>query len=412
MIFIVVILFAFVLGIILKNTGWPLIVFSFVILLPMTALLPDDEALLGFIDPQHFVAVLLISTFYIQGNYHSTKIRKLNIQRKRALILMLIFTLTLSYVRQIKLFLISSINIDSLPKTIIRDMLLAWAIVLIIRRMNDRRIYKAVTKAIIIGGIIIGISIYFYYQITSISNLGTGMVVEERKSGFLSLNPNGAGAYCAIIIGFCLAYIEKERKKRIFYYICIALSLLGIIGTASRTAFITSIALFGIYLIRSKMSFKKIVLPVLILIPTSIFIYSKTGDLMSERIDESLQGKGASSLLHRYQIWGIYFEDIKNKPHYLFFGNTDRQPTIYGHHNYFLYLIWSFGVFIVCLFLLLVYKILKYNNDYSNYGSFAIVYSIFAFLSTSYAGADHPNYILVLIIALSIGIIPRKGLAK
>lgn len=405
MLLIAILICILVVGGILKFSGWPLLVFGFVMLNPMTALLPQSQALFGVIDANHILAIAVIGAKYL-GNYKKESFRSLNKQRKRAIYLMLIFYYLYNYIGEIKGELISSTGFGFLPKRLTKDFLIVWALILIIKKMDNRKVYAAIDKAIVLGGIVIGISIYFADPIRSITMLGTGMNIGGRQSGFLALNPNAAGAYCAMVIGYCLSKIEFSKKDYKIYYICIATSFIGVLGTASRTAFLASLFLFAIFVIRNKISIKKLIIPSLIIVSIFIILYSKAGEVLDERLEEVTMG--LTSLDHRYEVWQIYLEDIYAKPYYMLIGNTEKAPTVYGHHNYYLALTWSMGIIFLLLYLSLIVKIIKYKMDKINLLNFPVIYSVGAYLFTSITAGNPPNQTLILIIALSTGIVQDK----
>jgi hypothetical protein len=409
------VLLVLIIGSLFKIRGWPLLVFGFIILYPMrSTIIPAEETLFGVLGPENLISFLLI-IFYKMDNKYITVNRWYNDPIKKfGLLLMFFFMFIFLRITDIKDFFISGMELDPLPKRIFRDLILLITTILIAKRINDKRVYEAISKALILGSIVISLSIYFTTYLEGIG-LVTGFELEQnvygvedatRGSGFLRLNPNGAGAYCAFIIGFFLGKIEtsKLRKENIVYLIVIGVALLGITGTASRTSLIASAFVYILYLIRSRSNWKKNIIPTLIVSIIGFIIYFNAGTYLNARVNEAFDSQGAS-LVSRMDHWSYYLNDINNNPDILIYGNTHEQPTVYGTHNYYLYLVWSFGLGALFLFLFLMFKLLQFSDKNNRYLSVPLIYPLSTFLITSLAGGDPPNFTYIIIILISSGII-------
>lgn len=240
----------------------------------------------------------------------------------------------------------------------------------------------------------------FYYNINDI--IYDAIPVEIVNYKFSSRasatfdNPLILATYLVITTPFCAfgSVYFRHSKNRKISRICLLLSIVGIVATSSRSAYIAvAISIITILLSTgNKKVFSKIIPFVFILIasfPVGIFL----------RYKNSSAGAFEASTERRLDIWKSCFDMIKNKILLGFGAGTDNVHTmlrdVYGidrshAHNLFVELFVEGGIvgiaFIVVIIAMIVRCIYKMitgkNKTFKNY---AVLYisSLLAFLTMS-----------------------------
>jgi hypothetical protein len=116
------------------------------------------------------------------------------------------------------------------------------------------------------------------------------------------------------------------------------------------------------------------------------------------------QETGGGSLTHRQETWLTYYYDLLKNPEYLIWGNTDSKPTKYAPHNYYIKIMWTFGLVFLYLFLKKLYAIFMSNiKSVNTNGGYLAAYLVIVYLTTSITGNYSPHVIYIIIFALSEG---------
>ena len=409
-IYIIVLLIGFLQG----NKKWALFVYAFVVLNPMRSLISQEEYLFTRIAPDNVANIMLLISFIFLQKNEFVKFKFLPDQLRTASVILLFFIFFINYYIRFKNMIILEKFDDPIRLfQVVRDFALIISFLLIAKSIHDPKIYSAVEKGIIMGSIFIGLSIS-YPDVFENIGLTTGFEVGERKSGFLALNPNSAGAYAAIIIGFCIARINTQKSKlNILYYLCILVMLAAIMNTGSRQALIATslIIVYYIYNNFKNLSSKYLVISISLLILFTFFSYKYIGITMEQRMVEIVEDGG--SLQSRMDHWLEYLTDIKRNPNYLLIGNINESPTIYDPHNYYLKLIWSAGIFVFIYFILLLFYLWKNAQSKGLFFAFDLRYVLIPLIITLFVNSYVLNYSLILIMFLSVGnpgLLSKRGI--
>lgn len=395
--------------------GDDLIIFLFIVLFPMKSVTISLETSFGYISPDNIIA--LIAVAYLPWKNKRTWRHKLDGQKKNAVVFFLLFNLFIVYYVVLKnQFVLRTSEVPTI-KAIINEVVFLIIFLLILKKLNKESVYAAVEKGIILSSILIGISIIFANELTSVGlNPDIGQYdsikkILNRPSGFLFNDANVAGMFCVIYFFFILAKILFNRKRNAAYITALIILFLGVINTGSRTSFIALLCSLGLLLISFQKHIKtaRLFLILLGLIGFLVFFYFKFGDPMSERfIRLRQQGRFSIASLPRIGYWKTYLNEVVKNPEYLVLGNLDPPPINRTPHNYYIMMLYYGGVWIVLAYFTIIRKIMKFKNPSSSTSAFPISYTLIACSICLFTLTDSPPKNLALVIAMSSGLMVLK----
>ncbi len=240
-------------------------------------------------------------------------------------------------------------------------------------------------------------------------------------------NPNVFGEYLILLIPLCIAlfFVSKKASERFSYFLCLFTSIVALIYTWSRGAWLGCIAsLIVFFVILSKRAISFYFLGVFALPLAIPFLPSS----VTERF-VSIGNMADSSTSYRVFIWEASVKMIKD---YFFTGigvGTDAFQTVYSEyalagietaphsHNLYLQIMVELGIFgfavfalTIALFIIKVFSYLKNGTDRSTkLISGAIMCGILAFLVQGITDYVWYNYrvfgIFWMLIALCVALI-------
>lgn len=415
--------------VIIRKVNIELFTFLFVLLLPMRGLSPEQSGILGRLSPDNFATGFLLVSLILSRGRNSVSFKQLDSSKKLGFFLMLVFLLGVHYFIKIKDILIVGETAYGMPPEgiklyqLLRDLVIVYTFFLLSKRLYNQRILRAVNLAVVYGSIILSVTIIFPGLVQSYGLIG-GFSVSERQSGILNVNPNVAGSYCSIIIGYVLAlFNNKEFHKgydkgfpnRPVLIVTGVFLFVAILYTGSRQALVAVLLVTMYYLLTNIKTLHKNfnIFYFLLLLFIFYLFYRSQGQMMQTRITESIE-TGGGTLQSRVEHWSVYINDLANNPEYLISGNTKPLPLNYRYnsHNLYIFLLWNTGIFILGLLVYWLYKL--YKNGYKrleNRLSFNIRFCLGAFVLTSFVNSFVMNYTFVAIILMSSGI-PFRELSK
>ena len=167
--------------------------------------------------------------------------------------------------------------------------------------------------------------------------LGISLSEYNGRLSVLGINQNQLGLMSAISIFLFISILKNTSNLvyKIFIYLFIVMLLILLLGTASRTAFLTLLIGFIIFITKNNFSKGKKILFYFYALILSILIWFTTlkGSLTISRLAETFE---AGEISARDLIWLKIFEIFKND--YIFgIGETGYAQKMYGsfleHHG-------------------------------------------------------------------------------
>jgi len=409
------VILVYVLVLILGSTFFKLkwlenITFAFVVLLPMKAIVHPNDYIFYRISPDDLSVAGFLIAYYFFANYRLIKFRKIDESKKYTFYFIVILIFCLNYYINIKAnYWVGTDATGLRPEEvqafqIIRDLIIIYSIILIFKLIYDERMYWAIEKGLLFGTAIIALSMSFsdYF---SIIGLHSGFAVHGRTSGFLNDNPNVAGAYLSIFIGYFIGRIENYNSNIInlkYYIIVLFIAIIGIFATASRTSLIALFFVFSYFLFKNSFvgNIRQKVVG-LFLIFALLIAFIEFGSMMEDRVNTAMSSEG-ETLQTRFLHWALYFEDLMYNKDYLIYGNTKPIQHWGDVHNLYLYLTWNAGLIYLLIFIFLIRKISKstrFNRNF--YFKIDILYLIIPLIVSGFTSSHiiRINYLLAFALA-------------
>lgn len=181
-----------------------------------------------------------------------------------------------------------------------------------------------------------------------------------RFMGFYNIilgDENNVGAFFAGIFGFFLAQYEKfgNLKKYLFVF---GFSVLGLLLSGSRTAFIILALIILVFILSNKYATKRIGILAAIVI-FFIAFYNQLERLFLRFFDDSAVRAVDSRQMGRVGKWILYINWLAENPETLIFGNLTRINYRYAPHNMLIYIVYHFGIIPLAIFISLLTKLVK-----------------------------------------------------
>ena len=228
-----------------------------------------------------------------------------------------------------------------------------------------------------------GVDSYNYWKIGFNSN--NWIFTEGRINGLQAGGPNAFGGIIACLGIYCVTYIKGNFKD-----IVIFISLLGCFLTYSRAPLIVYVLLLFVYVLLEKHYLRILTIVITLLITINFGLIDRfTSESETEGVADRVQMQQASfqdisSRSFQENIFGYGFENfgiVRDELKSIGEFSDNLRPT--GPHNSFLFIVLSYGLFGLLLFLniflrefISFFKLFKENLVKSNYlflGSFVAI---------------------------------------
>lgn len=278
---------------------------------------------------------------------------------------------------------------------------------LLLERFGIEKIVKILRYILLLNTIVIILS---YFSGGQLIDIGGG---DGRFAGFL-LNPNRAG-FSGVVLLVCELYLLGNNSSKLSYYI-IPMVLLGVYLTFSRTAFIMTFLVVGLFLVETAFArgvtlsrFSKLLsLGVICVIVYSLFMSDLIEESISqqssriEELNSFMEGKinpettGGRSFLAEAGLERIFENPI--------FGNGLHTFAQFEHigsgvHNQYL-LIWGeagiFALLAYLYYLVSLWRSIDRNAGLLNFLVKGLVICIIVFSSTSHNMFGEKTIMLIL----------------
>jgi len=343
----------------------------FVYHLPLLPIISTEHKLFSLLGPEEIIyGTSFLVLLFIQKKY--LKADKLNKYQQISISFIYFLFLVNLYIIIKDIFL--GLDPDKTKglfyifKNFVRSFLYYMSLVLLIKLIYFKGLYEYIIVGIKYAVVTITISMLFTKELMSIGAgiaLKPGLTNEilsgqyQRYLGFYGAggDENSVGIFLVAAFGFFLALFERtgDLKK---YIVFMGFAVLGSFLTGSRTTFLALAFVILIFLITNKSGYAKIVF--LILGVIFYFVFTKQIELVLQRfIDPSAIKAINPNEEGRVGKWIIYGNWIMNHLETLLFGNQRNITYNRAPHNYFVYLIYHAGLFVLIIFIKWFYRLIK-----------------------------------------------------
>lgn len=397
------------------RTRWENAVTLYVAAIPLLSFLGPNDQFLGFLDHRSVVSVLVIFSVYaLRPAPIAIRNSKQDGMKYSVIFLYVFIVIVLARYIEIKNGLIfNHLDMATQFKRLTRDLIYAFALVLIVYRMYDVRTLRGLKNGLLIGmGIIISSMLFYdFYLRLGFSLQGAADYLSDsdasRLTGFLGRNANGAAAVFNSVFAYVLARNERAKNFTKQDISLLMLCFIAILLCASRTGLFALAFISMLYAIRKFKNINSFFINLLVVSVVGIILFHYFGEVAAERVHQYQTGE-FDTLASRQSYWKMYANDLVDNPDYLIIGNLD-PPTYHRFvHNTFIHFLFSTGL---VSFLILSYhfwRIYKLRNRYQeNRFYYTPIYALFALLISWITGAASIYEWFVLIIAASSGIPER-----
>ena len=338
----------------------------FVFNIPLLPVVLTDYKILSFVGPHEIIYGF---SFYVLNKMIKKKKIKLNKEQKLGI--GLVYFLFFMEFYPVAKNILLGIHYDNTKglfyifKNFVRYYLYYASIVLLIKLAYQEDIFKYSIVGIKYAIVTIVISMVYTRDLILMNagvsyDLGRKEIIlsgaYQRFVGFYGAggDENSVGIFMASTFGFFLALFEKngDMKK---YIVFLGFTVLGVLLTGSRTAFMALSAVVFMFLITNKSGKNKFA--ILIAIVIFYFAFSKQLDAVLQRfldpdakgaIDPNSQQKG------RAWKWVFYTNWILSNPQTFMIGNLEKINLHRAPHNYFILIVYQAGIVPFFIFLCIV----------------------------------------------------------
>ena len=336
-----------------------IIIALYLIVLPTAGVVSSEYNVLEVFGIDEFINLIIIG-FFIYKNFPNYK---KTIDQKIAISLILLMILITIYTNFKNVFFdIYSIDSITAFKRVIFISLKYYPLLLIIKHIRNYQIRKNVYLGLYLSGIVIVISQFFNEHFSLIglvtfddsefAGLAENISQVNRVTGFYNGDPNSAGAYLLMIIGFIFVKIENKHQLKLLYSLVIFF-LIGILMTASRTIFVSFAMILVLFLFNNKssrVSWQVLLYLIIALLFMSDFLLNQISRFHNAhyQVDTNVDG-------NRIMKWVFYLNFLIESPSYLLTGSQSEIDNR-AAHNIYVQTLFNVGVIPLILFISKIYK--------------------------------------------------------
>jgi hypothetical protein len=378
------------------------VIVLYLLLLPTAGIIPSEENILEAFGLDEFINIITIG-YFINSKFFSNKINKIQQSAKSLVIFMILIVFFVNLKNAF--FGIYDGEYFLAFKRVIFIIIKYLPLFFIIKYINKFKIRQYVILGIYISGVLIVLSQFFNEHLLLINFVtfddsefaGLAARVEKinRFSGFYNGDPNSAGIFLLMVIGYLFIQIEKQKKKVLLLLVLLFSG--GILLTASRTvivSFVVIALIFSYYNKSSKISFQIYLLFAIAGLFAFDFIANQLSRFHNAHLQTSTKVDG-----NRIMKWVYYLNFMLESPEYFITG-AQEEINNRSAHNVYVQMLFNVGIFPVIIFITKLIKsftlIIKHNKK--------SIYFVIPFFSiTMYVGElkEVPIYILLFMLVMS-----------
>lgn len=353
--------------IVLYLINFKYIITFFVFHLPLLPVISTDYKLFGLVGPHEIIYGISFFVLYTMDK-RKPKIRLNKYQKLSINFVYFLFFINMYIIVKDTLFGLNPkfTGVVYILKNLIRYFLYYISLVMLIKVIYKENLFNYVLNGIKYLVVFLVISMLFTDFLISIGADISGKHAylsrqdfRTRFSGFYGAggDQNSVGVFLACTLGFFIALFENTGKLK-EYIVYIGFTVLGILLTGSRTAFLSASIIFLIFFVTNKSGSAKFYIIISVII--FYFIFNKQLDLVIQRFfDPSAIAAVDPKSDGRVWKWIYYSEWMLNNPKTFILGNQERISIKYAPHNYFIYVIYRTGLIFFIFFIRLLFKLLK-----------------------------------------------------
>lgn len=197
--------------------------------------------------------------------------------------------------------------------------------------------------------------------------------VQQNSNVGITTQPGNNALYLTTLLAFCVAHLmttNKKNKKTIYWWICLILTVIGIISTTKRAPLVfNAFSIYAVYMIynRRRINFNKIIKVFAVIIVGLIlfFIIYKNTDVFSGVIAKNSYLAISNDISNgRISLWNYALEQFNNNPIFGVGLKTTYDVLGLDVHNVYIQLLAETGIvgFTIFLFALLILVVNSIKN--------------------------------------------------
>jgi hypothetical protein len=379
------------------------IIVLYLVLLPTAGIISSEENILEAFGLDEFINIIAIG-YFLSSKQAKNKLNLVQNNARGFVILMIIIVCLTNFKNAFfdiyggEFFLVLKrglfLTIKYLP------------LLYIIRRIKHFRIKQHAILGMYIGAVIIVISQIFNESLFALNlvtfddsefaGLAANIEKVNRFSGFYNGDPNSAGIFLLMIIGFIFIEIEKFKNLRKYLYPLVLFLCYGILMTASRTVIVAFALVTLIFAYNNRVNKLSIQIYFLYFLGV-IFAFDFVANQLSRFHNAHLQ-TSADVDGNRIMKWVYYINFMIESPIYLITGSQEEINNR-AAHNVYIQMLYNVGLLPVIIFIAKTKNSIKllYSKNKK------AIYFIIPFISiTMYVGElkEVPIYILLFTLTL------------
>ena len=393
----------------LFNSKFSTYVLIFVVLAPMSAVLPSESLLINGLNIIELLHVLFIVKCFLHRSSFRSSLPLSDLQ-KYAIYLTVFFIAIYYSTIHVKTYIFithSHISFSKLIIHLIKGLLTTICIIMIIKCSNNPEVIKSIKKGLIWGFIFYGISVFFSEVFIELGlDIGDRLdhgyykgdsIWLQRGSGLINGDGALAAHYFSLGAAFFLSIYEKSKRPK--YILGIMLMFLATIYTASRTCSVILVLILSLYTLKN---IRRNMFGTIVVFSLTLFLFYSTGNYLIERMFELGEGYYLEET-GRFVYQSYYLNEMINNPKYFLTGYTERSslPKWRNPHNQFFGTVYWGGLLYLFAFLAILFNIYRQNRMLNkSSGSITLLYVFIAFCFPYFFNPD--SFILYFPIIISI----------
>ena len=221
---------------------------------------------------------------------------------------------------------------------------------------------------------------------------------------------NSLGAFYVINIGFLLGSLKFLKSIRIISMIIILLSFIGIIWTASRTAYLSLAIILFLYFIFNGLNRNSFTIIFLILagIIVVITLFKEQFAITLQRFSTVQNETELDTDNSRVGKWIMYLDYIFSDFSTLFYGNSSEFWLRRRPHNLFIFFLFNTGIFFTSYYIIQMFKLIRKSISYE----LLSLLMIFPFFAISMYVSEQGGFVLVPILLKALVDLPYTAELK
>ncbi len=346
------------------------IISFFVYNIPLLPVVLTDYKILSFVGPHEIIYGF---SFFVLARLIKKEKSKKRLNKAQKLSISFVYFLFFFDLYPLAKDIILGIHYDDTKglfyifKNFVRFYLYYMSMILLIKIIYQKDLFKYIIVGVKFAIVTIVISMIYTRELILMDagvsyDIGRKAVIlsgeYQRYVGFYGAggDENSVGVFMASTFGFFLALFEKNGNIK-KYIIFLGLTVLGVLLTGSRTAFMSLATVVLIFLITNRSGKNKFA--ILFAIVIFYFVFLKQLEAVLQRFLDPSAAKAVNPADKHGRVgkWIIYIDWLTKNPQTFMIGNLENISLRRAPHNYFILLVYKSGLLVLFIFLRMLSKL-------------------------------------------------------